>query len=78
MSDLEEGECEEMEEEEEEDEDEDGEEEEEEGGAESLFDALTAAQEAGERFREAERSKITENCRLPDDFLMTAFKSAIR
>ena len=80
MSDLEEGECEEMEEEEdEEEEDEDGEEEEEEeGGAGSLFDALAAAQEAGERYRESERSTINESCRLPDDFLVTAFKSAIR
>jgi len=67
------------EEEEEDDEDEEGEdeEEEEEGGAESLFDALAAAQEAGERYREAERSQINENCRLPDDFLVTAFRSAI-
>ena len=65
-------------EEEEEEEDEDGEEEEEEGGPESLFDALAAAQEAGERYRESENGKITESCRLPDDFLVTAFKSAIR
>ena len=84
MSDLEEGECEDMEEEEEENEEgeegdeEEDEEEEEEGGPESLFDALAAAQEAGERYRESERSKINEGCRLPDDFLVTAFKSAIR
>ena len=71
-----------MEEEEEEEEDgyedEDEEEDEEEGGPESLFDALAAAQEAGERYRDSERSKISESCRLPDDFLVTAFKSAIR
>ena len=61
-----------------EDEDDEEEEEEEEGGPESLFDALAAAQEAGERYRDSERSKISESCRLPDDFLVTAFKSAIR
>ena len=84
MSDLEEGECEEMEEEEEEGEDEEGEDEdededdEEEGGPGSLFDALAAAQEAGERYRDSERRKVDESSRLPDDFLVTAFKSAIR
>ena len=84
MSDREEGECEEMEEEEEEEDgdegedDDDDDEEEEEGGPQSLFDALAAAQEAGERYRESERSKISENWRLPDDFLVTAFKSATR
>merc|ERR1719510_1266141 len=82
MSDLEEGEYEEMDEEEEMDSnDEEGEEEddedEEEGCAVSLFDALAAAQEAGERYRELEKSKINENCRLPEDFLITAFKTAI-
>ena len=81
MSDLEEGECEEMEEEEEEGEDEEGEDEDdedEEGGPGSLFDALAAAQEAGERYRDSERRKVDESSRLPDDFLVTAFKSAIR
>ena len=81
MSDLEDGEYEEMEEEEgemgssEEDDDDD---EEEEGCAVSLFDALAAAQEAGERYREMERGKINESCRLQDDFLITAFRTAIR
>ena len=78
MSDLEEGECEEIEEEEEEYEEGEEEDEEEEGCPQSLFDALAAAQEAGERYRDSERSKIDESCRLPDDFLVTAFKSAIR
>ena len=80
MSDLEEGECEEMEGEEEEEweEEEDEEGSEEEGGPEGLFDALAAAQEAGQKYREFEKSKVNEGCRLPDDFLMTAFKTAIR
>ena len=79
MSDLEEGECEEMDEEEDldsnedEDDDEEGEE-----SAGNLFDALAAAQEAAERYRELEKSKINESCKLPDDFLITAFKTATR
>ena len=87
MSDLEEGEFEEMEEEEGEmdsneeednDDDDDDDEDEEEDCTVSLFDALAAAQEAGERYREMERGKINESCRLQDDFLITAFRTAIR
>ena len=77
MSDLEEGECEEMEEEEDSNEDEDDEDEDE-GSAGNLFDALAAAQEAAKRYRELEKSKINETCKLPDDFLLSSFKTAVR
>ena len=84
MSDLEDGEYEEMEEDEAEvdsnddEEDEDSDDDEDEGGAGSLFDALAAAQEAADRYRESEKRKINESCKLPDDFLLSAFKTAIR
>ena len=84
MSDLEDGEYEEMEEDEAEvdsnddEEDEDSDDDEDEGGAGSLFDALAAAQEAADRYRESEKGKINESCKLPDDFLLSAFKTAIR
>ena len=83
MSDLEDGEYEEMEEDEAEvsndgEEDEDSDDDEDEGGAGSLFDALAAAQEAAERYRESEKRQINESCKLPDDFLLSAFKTAIR
>ena len=84
MSDLEDGEYEEMEEDEAEvdsnddEEDEDSDDDEHEGGAGSLFDALAAAQEAADRYRESEKRKINESCKLPDDFLLSAFNTAIR
>ena len=84
MSDLEDGEYEEMEEDEAEvdsnddEEDEDSDDDEDEGGAGSLFDALAAAQEAADRYRESEKRQINESCKLPDDFLSSAFKTAIR
>ena len=43
-----------------------------------LFDALAAAQEAGERYRMLEGDGIDETCRLSDNFFVEAFKDAIR
>jgi len=42
-----------------------------------LFDALAAAQEAGERYRMLEDGGVDESCRLADNFLVMAFKDAI-
>merc|ERR1719495_3118277 len=47
-----------------------------------LFDALAAAQEAGERYRLQEESNSDETCssdntRLPETFLVEAFRLAI-
>ena len=44
----------------------------------SLFDALAAAQEAGERYRILEDGGVDESHRLADNFLVQAFKDAIR
>eukprot|EP00092_Neocalanus_flemingeri_P018096 GFUD01019586.1.p1 GENE.GFUD01019586.1~~GFUD01019586.1.p1 ORF type:complete len:191 (-),score=60.89 GFUD01019586.1:182-754(-) len=43
-----------------------------------LFDALAAAQEAGERYRMLEEGGIDESCRLSNDFFVQSFKDAIR
>jgi len=43
----------------------------------SLFDALAAAQEAGERYRLLEDGGVDESQRLADNFLVQAFKDAI-
>jgi len=42
-----------------------------------LFDALAAAQEAGERYKMLENGGIDETCRLSDNFFVEAFKDAI-
>ena len=43
-----------------------------------LFDALAAAQEAGERYRMLEDDGIDESCRLSDDFFVQSFQDAIK
>jgi len=43
----------------------------------SLFDALAAAQEAGERYKILEDGGVDETCRLNDDFLVQAYKEAL-
>ena len=43
-----------------------------------LFDALAAAQEAGERYKMVEEGVINETCRLPENFLVKSFREAIK
>ena len=43
-----------------------------------LFDALAAAQEAGERYKMLEDGGLDESCRLSENFLVQAFQDAIR
>jgi len=42
-----------------------------------LFDALAAAQEAGERYKMLEEGVTNESCRLPENFLVKSFREAI-
>ena len=43
-----------------------------------LFDALAAAREAEQRFQNHEKMKIDDSCRLSQDFLNVAFRTAVR
>ena len=45
---------------------------------ERLFDALAAAKEAGENLINHEKSKVDESCKLQQDYLLSAFRTAIR
>ena len=45
---------------------------------EGLFDALAAARESATTQINFERSKVDGSCKLPEDFLLTSFKTAIR
>lgn len=43
-----------------------------------LFDALAAARQSGANLINHEMSQVDESCKLPEDFLISSFSSALK